>query len=226
MELSPLVSNTQAVRNTTEITPDPPVRQQTSAESQTLQIDFLWSKGKARITRKGDPDATPIYMVECKRWYKSKIIFKSLPDNSIIGTGIPHAISISPSCVVHDHPITLQALKSLKTSYTHLSPAFSVDGIEPMPMTWTSTANFKTWDFVCLDVNQIPVARFSARWWAIKKFAYIEFLGEHELSEAVRDEIVIMGTMLYFGMVVRINNPLNLVGSVLHTTGSSDKKNL
>jgi len=69
----------------------------------------------------------------------------------------------------------------------------------------------------------MPVAKFSARWFGVKKLAYIEFLGEHALSEAVRDEIVVMGTTLYWGMVIRMNNPLNLVGSALLTTG--DEKN-
>jgi hypothetical protein len=61
-------------------------------------------------------------------------------------------------------------------------------------MTWTSSGGcFKTWDFVCMDEQQIPVAKFSANLWAIKKVGRIEFLGLKADSDAVRDEIVVTG---------------------------------
>jgi len=70
----------------------------------------------------------------------------------------------------------------------------------------------------------MPVAKVSARWWALTKIAYIEFLGEHALSEAVRDEIVVMGAALYWGMSTRISNPLNLIGSGVQSVGDGAKR--
>ena len=209
--------------NTTNLSSDLPQNPNVSAEHQTLQIDFSWRKWKALITRKDDPDSTPLYIINFKAFSKPQLIFTSPSDDSTIGTGSIHTISISPTCVVHDHPITLQALKRLKTSYTHLSPAFSVDGVTPMRMTWTSTGDLKTWDFICLDDKQMPVARFSANIWAVKKLALLEFLGDHKLSDAVRDEIVVMGATLFWGMAVRIQNPLNLVGSMVDKVGNVEK---
>lgn len=92
-------------------------------------------------------------------------------------------------------------------------------------MTWTSQSGFKTWDFICVDEKQEPVARFSANMWALKKVGKIEMLGPKALDDAARDEIVVVGFTLYYGMVIRVNNPLNLLGSAFLSKEKPDKVN-
>lgn len=67
-------------------------------------------------------------------------------------------------------------------------------------MTWTSESDFKTWDFICLDPQQMPVAKFSANMWAWKKIGKVEFL--KPANEQAREEIVVMGNILsVFGAI-------------------------
>ena len=84
---------------------------------------------------------------------------------------------------------------------------------QPMKMTWTSSCGFKTWEFICVDENQIAVARISANMWAMKKLGKIEMMGPRAYDDAARDEIVVVGLTLVYCMWLRVNNPLNLVGS-------------
>ncbi|KAH8654421.1 hypothetical protein BGZ60DRAFT_418469, partial [Tricladium varicosporioides] len=112
----------------------------------------------------------------------------------------------------------IKALKRWKTSYEHLSYAYS-NTDTPVPMTWTSSCDFKHWDFICLDQNQLPVAKFSANWWAITKVGYIEFLGERPLTDAMREEIVITGHTLFYTMAIRTSSILSFFGAIFAKTG-------
>jgi hypothetical protein len=205
-----------------ESTNKPAQQQENSAESRTLQIDFTWKNWKSLISEKDDQQSKPIYVVDYKT-FKPHLIFKSAVDDSTIGSGTLHAISINAECDVHGKPIKLSALKRFKTEYTHLSYAFS-NTESPVPMTWTSTSDFKNWDFICLDEQQIPVAKFSAHVWALKKLGNIEFLGPKAVSDAARDEIVITGTTLFYCMLLRSTNILSLFGAMFHRPGHDDKE--
>ncbi|KAG9239943.1 hypothetical protein BJ878DRAFT_571445 [Calycina marina] len=120
-------------------------------------------------------------------------------------------------------------MKRLETDYTHVSRVFKTADGANMTMTWASSCGFENWDFVCLDDTQQPVARFRADIWAVKKFALIEFLGEGDLTDTVSDEIVVTGTTLYMCIVLRVNNPMQLVGAMLYNPPKvvkSDSKNV
>lgn len=52
---------------------------------------------------------------------------------------------------------------------------------------------------------------------------YFEKSAEHVSKEA-RDEVVITGLTLLYVMTTRINNPLNIVGSVFGKTEKVDEK--
>ncbi|TVY71257.1 hypothetical protein LSUE1_G007152 [Lachnellula suecica] len=191
-------------------------------ENHTLQIDFSWGKFKSRIFEKNDPESKSLYILDY-HCLSPHLVFKSTSDNSTIGIGKVHAISIDADCEVHGRPIKLKALKRFKTQYTHLSPAFS-DTDTPVPMTWTSSSDFKTWDFICLDEHQNPVAKFSANIWALRKLGNIEFMGPKALnSAAAREEILVMGMTLYYCMAMRMNNPLSLLGAVFSSPGQLEK---
>ncbi|TVY52986.1 hypothetical protein LCER1_G005143 [Lachnellula cervina] len=196
--------------------PETAQQQESISQSRTLQADFSWKKWKIRISAKDDPESKPVYIINFpfKPFHAApSLVVKSAADDSTVGTGTLHPISIDASCELHGQAIELRAQKRFKTQYMHLSRSFS-DTDAPVPMYWTSNSGFTTWDFICLDQNQLPVAKFSAAVWAVTKIANIEFLGEKAMTDEARDEIVVTGITLYCCMLLRCNNVLSLFGAI------------
>ncbi|OJJ46838.1 hypothetical protein ASPZODRAFT_15532 [Penicilliopsis zonata CBS 506.65] len=197
-----------------------PVVPPDTAESRTLQFDFTWRKFKGLISEVNDPEAKPLYIVSWHAFKRPQMRFKSPTtaaapaaavtttdddddeDAAYMGSGTFHNFSINADYEVRGRSGTLTAQKRFKTVYTYPSYAFS-DTDQAVTMTWTSSSGFKTWDFVCMDEQQMPVARFSANVWGLKKLGLIDFMGPHAMSDAVRDEIVVTGLTLFYCMVLR-----------------------
>jgi hypothetical protein len=89
-------------------------------------------------------------------------------------------------------------------------------------MTWTSNCGFKTWDFICVDENQIPVARFSANQWGFTKIGKIEFDGPMAHSQAAQEEIFVVGITLFYTMVLRTTNIFNFFGAIFARPGHKE----
>lgn len=200
-----------------DFSPEIPQSQHNSAQTSTLQVDFSWKKYQALVTEHDKP-SDPIYIVDFKTVKSPHIIFKSAADDTTLGTGTLHPISINADYEIRGQKGTLKALKRFKTEYTHLSHAYSDNG-SPAPMTWTSSCGFKTWDFICLDEQQMPVAKFSANGWAVKKVSNIEFLGPKANSPAARDEIVVTGLTLFYCMLLRSSSILSFFGAIFARPG-------
>ena len=153
------------------------------------------------------------------------LLFKTTTDDTIVGRGILHSFTtINADYELHGRQGVVQALGRLKMSYTSLSNAYSEDGSKPMTMTWKSTAGMKKFDVICLDDQQLPVAKVSCDIWARKDFASIEFMGAKANDPAVRDEVIVVGLTLLFTMVSRTMNPLKLAGSVFSKVGPIEPK--
>jgi len=195
--------------------PSPNIPQEQSpTASRTLQVDFTWKGCKYLIFEKDDPEAKPIYIVDT-RLFRPNLVFTSAVDGSQFGSGTLHPVSINADCEIRGQAVKLEALSRLKTKYTHQSRAFSKTDT-PVPMTWTTTWDLKSWDFICLDPRQIPVARFSAKQFPVKKAGYLEFLGsEANNNEAAREEIVVTAFTLFNCMALRSTNMLNLFGAAI-----------
>ncbi|KAL8940792.1 MAG: hypothetical protein Q9216_002618 [Gyalolechia sp. 2 TL-2023] len=192
---------------------------QENPKNPTLQIDFTWRNFKARISDRANL-SDPIYIVDFKVHTTRCIVVKSAIDETTVGAGIIHIFSIHPDYELHGRKGTIKALKRWKTSYTHLSNAFAPSpDSTPVTMTWTSSSNFKTWDFVCLDDQQMPVAKFSGNLWGVKKIGNIEFLGPKSTSVAARDEIVVTGLTLFYTMIIRTSSLLSFFGAIFARTG-------
>lgn len=191
--------------------------QETSNQNLTLQVDFTWKKWKALITEKGNTEAKPVCIVDFKM-LKPHLVFHSGIDNSVFGTGSLHPISINADCEVHGKPANLKAIKRWVTSYTHLSHTYSKTD-KPVQMTWASDSDFKTWDFICLNQDHLPVAKYSARIWGIKKIGYIEFMGP--TTDEQRDEMIATGMTLFYCMILRTTNILNFFGAIFARPGKS-----
>jgi hypothetical protein len=192
-----------------------------SSQPQTLEVDFSWKKFKSFVTPKNS-DSTPskpLYIIEFKTM-KSQLLFKSAVDDSILGTGTLHAISIDAECSVRGQDIKLKAQKRFKIEYEYFSTLFSnTENGEPVPMTWVCDTGFKKWGFVCLDRNQMPVARFQVNVWAAKKIGVIELLGMAGEKEVLRDEVVVTGLTLFYFTMLRSSSIFSFFGAVFSKPG-------
>ena len=203
-----------------DFSPKFPQPQHNSAQTPTLQVDFSWKKFQTLITEHDKP-SDPIYIVDYRTVKSPHIIFKSATDKKTIGTGTLHPISINANYEIQGQKGTLKALKRFQTVYSYLSQAFS-ENDSPATMTWTCSCGFKTWDFICLDEQQMPVAKFSANVWAVNKVGNIEFLGSKNTSPAVRDEIVVTGLTLLYCLSLRSSSILSFFGAIFARPGPLD----
>ncbi|KAH6868494.1 hypothetical protein BKA58DRAFT_440941 [Alternaria rosae] len=182
----------------------------------TLQVDFAWSKFRNIVASKGaDQQLTPLY-VQHFRPAKPQLRFERATDHTIIAKGTIHNFSISGDCIIHGQEVILKPLKRWKTKYNYLSHA--LNGI---PITWTANSTMKVWDFVCINsTTQESIAKFSVNLWAMKQVGnfYFEKTGE-EVTEALRDEVVVTGLTLLYLMMTRMNNPMHLLGAAFAKPG-------
>ncbi|KAH6889492.1 hypothetical protein B0T10DRAFT_488067 [Thelonectria olida] len=199
-----------------------PTASSSTSSIPTLQVDFSWKKWKALITDQANPEE-PLYIADFMKIRSPHITIKNASDDALIGTGTLHPVSINADYELHGRKGTLKALKRLHTSYTHLSYNYS-DTETPVAMTWASDASFKTWNFICLDEDQLPVAKFSAKPWGVKKLGIVEFMGPKAHLPAAREEALVIGMTLYYTMILRVNNIFNLFGAVIARPGPLDKE--
>lgn len=189
-----------------------------------LRVDFAWSKFKNIISEMNGDQSTPIY-IQHFRPLKPQLRLDNASDNQQIATGTINTFAIGAECTVNSQNIAIKPVKRWKTHYNYLSTNLSSDPSAPTPITWITNSSMKIWDFVCLDANQIAIAKFSVNFWALKQVGnfYFEKPAQYVSKEA-RDEVVITGLTLLYVMTTRINNPLNIVGSVFGKTEKVDEK--
>ena len=200
--------------------PDSPIQHVDTPKGLTLQVDFAWSKFRNTISEKSSTgQLTPVY-IQHFRPTKPQLRFDSADTNTQFATGTIKTISIAADCVIHGITVPLKPLKRWKTQYNYLSTTLSPNGSTPAPVTWITNSSLKIWDFICLDANQLPIAKFSVNIWALKQVGNFHFdKSAAEVSRAVRDEVVVMGLTLFYVMAVRMNNPLHLLGSAFAKPG-------
>ncbi|KAJ5748622.1 uncharacterized protein N7511_010318 [Penicillium nucicola] len=204
-------------------TPEQAMPQQTTSNP-TFQVDMTWKKFKAIISDINSPGKDPKYIVDFP-WNllpkSESMIVKRASDEEVVGTGKLSMVSINANYKFHGQKGTLLAQKRWQTVYTHRSLNFS-DTDTPVTMTWTSDCGFKTWDFICVDENQNPVARFCANQWAVSKVGKIEFDGPKAHSQAAQEEIFVVGLTLFYTMVLRATNILNFFGAIFARPGHKE----
>jgi hypothetical protein len=205
--------------NTTPQLPDSPTQHFDTPAGLTLQVDFAWSKFRNIISEKNGSTLTPLY-IQHFRPTKPQLRFDSAHNNANMATGTINNFSISGECTLHSKTITLKPLKRWKTEYNYLSSTLSPDPSTPVPISWIANSSLKIWDFVCLDANHLPIAKFSVNWWALKQVGNFHFEKSKEAVTAeVRDEIVVTGLTLLYIMSARMNNPLHLLGAAFAKPG-------
>lgn len=91
-------------------------------------------------------------------------------------------------------------------------------------MTWTSSSGWSNWDFICLDQNQLPVAKFSANTMSLRNVGYIEFFNPEVLrNEPFREEIMVVGMTLMYTMALRTSSVLSLFGAIISKPGKREE---
>lgn len=197
---------------------DIPQYTQTPSKSAAFTVDFTWKKWKGIVSDVNNP-SDALYTIHYSPFsLTANMVFKKAPDEEVIGIGKLNAVSINADYELRGQKAHLLAQKRWRTVYTHRSLNFS-DTESPVTMTWTSDCGFKTWDFVCVDDQQIPVAKFSANAWGVTKIGKIEFMGPKADDRAAQEEIMVTGITLFYCMMLRCNNIFNLFGAVFARPG-------
>ncbi|KAH5159688.1 hypothetical protein HBH69_057060 [Parastagonospora nodorum] len=201
--------------------PDSPIQHFDTPKGLTLQVDFAWSKFRNIVSEKNGDQLTPLY-IQHFRPTKPQLRFETARDNVNIASGTIKNISISAECELNGKTVELKPLARWKTKYNYLSTTLSPDN-SPVAISWITSSSMKIWDFICVDANQIAIAKFSVNIWAMKQVGNFHFEKSAEaISKEARDEIVVMGLTLMYVMVCRMNNPLNLLGSMFAKPGRVD----
>jgi hypothetical protein len=198
---------------------DTPQYTQNSSKSSTFKVDFTWKKWKAIVSDANNPGAEPLYTIHYSPFsLTANMVFKKASNDEVIGSGKLNAVSINADYELRGQKAHILAQKRWRTVYTHRSLNFS-DTESPVTMTWTSDAGFKTWDFICVDEQQIPVAKFTANCWGVTKIGKIEFVGPKADDRAAQEEIMVTGITLFYCMILRCNNIFNLFGAIIARPG-------
>ncbi|KAJ5722451.1 hypothetical protein N7488_000486 [Penicillium malachiteum] len=195
---------------------------ETTKQHATLQIDFKWGKFTSRISDTQNTEV-PLYLVKYKILSQKQLIYLSGATQDVIGTGSIHIINIDADYECHGRRDTLVAQKRLSTLYTHRSGVLKNHDNTPAVLTWTGDIGLTKWNFVCVDEQQMPVAKFSANLWGLRKIGKIYLMGQAAYDEGLRDEMVITGMTLAYCMITRMNNIFSLVGAIFGEPGH-DKK--
>jgi len=195
--------------------PESPLQHYDDPKGLTLQVDFAWSKFKNTISEKSSTgQLTPLY-IQHFRPLKPHLKFDYADSNKQFATSNVKYVAISADVTINNQDIAVKPLSRWYTKYNYLSTALSPDGSTAAAVTWQTNCSLKIWDFVCLDANQLPLAKFSVNIWALTEVGNFHFdKSAQEISKAARDEIVVMGLTLLYVMMTRMNNPLNLLGSI------------
>ncbi|RYO26078.1 hypothetical protein AA0113_g3943 [Alternaria arborescens] len=208
-------ANMPVVQETTSEESNKPTKP-LSSHGLTLQVDFAWSKFRNIVASRGaGGELTPLY-VQHFRPAKPQLRFERATDHMNIAKGTIHSFSISGDCIIHGREIILKPLKRWKTEYNYLSHALG-----GTPVSWIANSTLKVWDYVCINsATQEPIAKLSVNWWALKQVGNFYFdKTEEEVSESLRDEVVITGLTLLYVMTTRMNNPIHLLGAAFAKPG-------
>ena len=185
-----------------------------SNDLDAYKVDFSWMKFKGIIT--DSKTNAHIMDIDCKGMTKPQLKFKT-SQNEIFGTASFNTVSIHVECEIRGRVKRIQAMKRWATEYTYLSDAFAHKIDSPVPMFWTSSSGFKHWDFILLDSNKEPVARFHSNIWCISKLGFLEFMGDY--SAETKEEICITACTVYYNTLVRMNNVFQFFGAFGAKTG-------
>lgn len=185
-----------------------------------LRLDFQWRKFRTYISDETRRE-TPRYTLHYKL-LAPQLRFRNNANNEIIGNGLLHYFSIDADYDLYGRQDTMVAQKRWSVVYSFRSMALSTDG-QPVTLNWVSESGFKRWDFVCVDPDQLPLARVTANTFGLKHLATIEFTGPVANSQLFQEEIMVTGVTLAYCAAFRFGSVSGLAGNLASNPGH-DKK--
>jgi hypothetical protein len=195
----------------------------------SLKVNFLWAKQHITVSNTMDP-AKPVYVVAYHLTSSPTLVFRRCSDNVLIGTGINKAVSISPEYTIGDQRGTIQAEARMFTQYTHESLVYYIPSGGPpsrQVLHWRTDCNRTTWDFICYDESDTHMAKFQTNVWSFKEVGIIDFYEPCRDNPTLMEEILVVALTMYYQMVIRMSNPLSLLGMIPdpqpHTTSDRGK---
>lgn len=196
-----------------------PTSQPASAPTR-LRLDFQWLKFKTYISDEKDKKKR-LYTLHY-RPLTPQLRFRNNATQQIFGTGGLHFLSVDADYDIHGREDVMVAQKRWGLTYSFRSMALSTNGL-PVTLHWVSESGFKNWDFVCVDEQQMPLAKFTTNIWGMKHIASIEFTGPMANSQAFREEVIVTGTTLSYCAALRATS-LSGLASTLASDPAHDKK--
>lgn len=171
-------------RSTSEVSPSP---HHAPKSSRTLHVRYEgWPIDRVRVL--DDDNSTILYTVQLQM-RKPHITINSVATGAAMGTVIFHSLTTRIDTTVHSSPIILTAGGLLKNSYTYSSPALGGG-----KLTW-KTRNFKL-DLICMDEQNMPIARFVFNNWSLRKCGTFEMIGPGLDRVDVMEETLVTGLAL------------------------------
>ena len=134
---------------------------------------------------------TLLYEVDIRNRRPQLTVRRTAAGNKTVGTVNFHPMTRRMEATISDHTFKLKGKKWTYCDLQWESPAFGCK-----TLTWKRKTMWVVLDFVLLDENQIPVARFCPRAMSFKKTCAIELM-DGDMSPEKLDEIVTTGLAVY-----------------------------
>ena len=135
-----------------------------------------------------DTDKSTVLYVAKFRVRRPQMTFQRPTTNADLGTVSFHTLSSCIDVTLHDQSVRLTSKGTLKNGYSFVSQTFRNE-----TMTWKREGGFKDLAMVCVDGEDVPVARIFASDWSVKELGKMELLGPKAQSGDALDEIVVTG---------------------------------
>lgn len=153
-----------------------------------MEVTFdKWTRGNMTVTSLDG--ATPLYNITCHPW-THKLDFHAAESGAEVAQSDFHCYKSSFEVTwTGQVSINIHSDKYWRIQRSYDSPAFQ------QKITWKSQSELARINYVCLDERALPVARFvsSNKW---KKAGVLEIDPSYTLTEAQRNEIVVIGVSL------------------------------
>lgn len=184
---------------TAESSTYPPQAHHTQSPSRVLHVCYdKWHLSPARIL---DSDkATLLYTTKLRSWKPHLRIYVASPttaDSTSVGSVSFHEFSSGIEANVHDVSMTLNSRGIFKCGHTYSSPAFG-----GACLTWKRQHH--SFDLVCLDEREVPIARLCFSCWSWSKLGRLELMSPDVASGPAMEEMLVTGlAMMENFMVLR-----------------------
>lgn len=172
------------------------------AQVHTLHVAYKNWKSTTALVTSSDP-SNILYTVDFPTITKSRMRFTAAGSENPYAEAKFHCLSSKIDLTIHHQTTELKRKRLWGSTYEWSSPAFG-----GCTMSWMSKSRFNALDFVCVNEQQLPVARYrkegscwSPKSW--KNLGSVEFLGP--IERAAQDEILVTALAMVYVVMQSTN---------------------